>query len=230
MRLFSRSPLEGACPEGCRGYELNGDLDFEDSESHASGAVKTVWTTGEGWLPIGTEEKPFTARFEGNNHVIAKLSIERIALSQGHTNPAGLFGFTGETAIIRIVALIQVDVASVFDGNGHTISNLYSTGLIHRNPFYYETGIAGFFNVVEDESAIRNIGILNVGITGERNVGGLAGRNEGEITNSFVSGKVSGREAVGGPRRSQSGISHVQPRLDYNLGRNRSRRTGRMES
>ena len=46
---------------------------------------------------------------------------------------------------------------------------------------------------------IANLGLLNVNVTGLRNVGGLAGTNIGSIANSYVTGSVTGRlSSIGG--------------------------------
>ena len=77
---------------------------------------------------------------------------------------------------------------AMFNGNGHTISNL----MINR----VSTDSIGLFGV----SFIRivNLGLLNVDITGQDDVGGLTGNNFSLITNSYVTGSVSGRSRVGG--------------------------------
>ena len=78
-----------------------------------------------------------------------------------------------------------------FDGKNYTISNLY----INSDSFQ---GAAGFFNKTE-HATIRNIGLVNVDISGYENVGGLIGEsNYTEISNSYVTGNVSGSENIGG--------------------------------
>ncbi|MGJ0301679.1 GLUG motif-containing protein, partial [Aliarcobacter cryaerophilus] len=77
------------------------------------------------------------------------------------------------------------------DGKGFTISDLF----IER-PNTDNTGLFGAVNVL---ATIKNIGLLNVDITGKDNVGGLVGSNSGgTIQNSYVSGKVTGNNSVGG--------------------------------
>ncbi|MGE5653939.1 MAG: cadherin-like beta sandwich domain-containing protein, partial [Bacillota bacterium] len=46
----------------------------------------------QGWLPIGTEQHPFTGTFDGGGHTISQLRIKR-----GDQTGVGLFGWTGET-------------------------------------------------------------------------------------------------------------------------------------
>jgi len=75
----------------------------------------------------------------------------------------------------------------IFEGNGHTIANL----MINRKDTDY-VGLIG------SGGKIRNIGLLNVKIVGKNRIGSLTGRNEGPITNSYATGRVSGDDLVGG--------------------------------
>ncbi len=77
-----------------------------------------------------------------------------------------------------------------FDGQGHVIRGLY----ICRGS---ETNV-GLFGYV-DEGTIQNLGLVNVDVTGDKNVGGLVGRNQGTVSNSYARGEVSGNsEYIGG--------------------------------
>ena len=82
--------------------------------------------------------------------------------------------------------------SAIFEGNGHTISNLY----INRP----STNSVGLFRYVRGSSAeLRNIGLLEVNVTGNDNVGGLVGRNYGgTVSNSYATGAVKGDDFVGG--------------------------------
>ena len=77
-----------------------------------------------------------------------------------------------------------------FDGDNHTIYNL----TIKRPDSNY----IGFFGVLNINSTIKNIGLLNVNIEGEDYVGGLVGKSTGTIINSYVSGTVNGNKNIGG--------------------------------
>ena len=70
-----------------------------------------------------------------------------------------------------------------FNGNGHTISNL----MINRSTEY-----VGLFGSTFSNGQITNLGLLNVKIRGGGRTGGLAGWNQGIITNSHATGKVEG--------------------------------------
>ena len=74
---------------------------------------------------------------------------------------------------------------AVFEGNGHTISNLF----INRtdNQFLY-VGLFGYIGLLGD---IKNLGLPSVDVTNDYDVGGLAGANTGAITNVYVTGSVT---------------------------------------
>ncbi len=84
--------------------------------------------------------------------------------------------------------------SATFDGNGHTISNLY----VNRHPDNPEDSApAGLFGSAAG-SIIRNVGLVDVHVDGLATVGGLVGANLGEIRDSYVTGRVSGVVYVGG--------------------------------
>ena len=78
----------------------------------------------------------------------------------------------------------------LFDGNGHTILGLYIDG------GGFPTGL---FSAAGNNSEIKNVGLLNIDITGTNNVGALIGLNDGSIINSYAAiGTVVGAMDVGG--------------------------------
>ena len=78
---------------------------------------------------------------------------------------------------------------AIFEGNGHTVSNLF---------IETDTGVlSGLFGIA-GTSSIRNVGLIDVDVTGAYLAGGLIGFNSGEIRGSYVTGRVSGVENVGG--------------------------------
>jgi hypothetical protein len=79
----------------CSGYELMNYLDFDTNQSgtHDVGDVYFDYDkdgSNQGWLAIGDRNNPFIATFEGNNHQIKNLYINR------NSNLMGLFGHTGD--------------------------------------------------------------------------------------------------------------------------------------
>ena len=78
---------------------------------------------------------------------------------------------------------------ATFEGNGHTVSNLF-INRVHTNDI-------GLFGNTSAGSVIRNVGLLSAGITGSWSSGGLVGYNRGTITDSYVAGNVTGSNRVG---------------------------------
>ncbi|TWI62665.1 putative repeat protein (TIGR02543 family) [Desulfobotulus alkaliphilus] len=86
-----------------------------------------------------------------------------------------------------------------YDGGGHTISGLF----INRAAEEYQ----GLFGATTGSATIENLGLMDVNITGYNYVGGLVGCSfsSSSVTNSYVTGKVSGSYYVGGLVGSNSG-------------------------
>jgi hypothetical protein len=81
--------------------------------------------------------------------------------------------------------------AGSLDGQGYEIRDLF----IDRAD---ETRV-GLFGVVSDKGVIQNIGVRNLGITGDEYVGGLVGENwNGTIRHSYSNGNVVGDRHIGG--------------------------------
>ena len=82
-----------------------------------------------------------------------------------------------------------------FDGNGHTISGL----TINRDQSHQ-----GMFGVIGNDGEVKNLGLINVNLNvfeGDdviASLGGVVGVNRGTVQYCYVTGNVSGRQAVGG--------------------------------
>jgi len=77
-----------------------------------------------------------------------------------------------------------------FDGQGYEICDLF----IDRP----DESDVGLFGVVEEGGVIENVGVVNGNVTGYDNAGGLVGKNEGTVSNSYSAGNVTGNANVGG--------------------------------
>ncbi len=66
-------------------------------------ASETVnWNGGQGFTPVGTWTTKFTGTFDGTNHTITGLNVNPIS------DEAGLFGCTGNDAVIKNVGLLNM--------------------------------------------------------------------------------------------------------------------------
>jgi hypothetical protein len=78
----------------------------------------------------------------------------------------------------------------IFDGNGHTISNLTITST---------QDFVGLVGLLNDHGQIRNLGVVNVKITGRNYVGGMVGCNSaGSLTACYATGSVTGTDYYAG--------------------------------
>ena len=227
------SPVAGmGCPSsGCVGYELTANLDFDTNGNGSADSGDTYWNNGAGWLPIaGTQNidanDGFQATFEGNDHTISNLFINReYDVSDYYAGyRIGLFGAAGEDAVIRNLNLTDVDVTGDEEVGGLVGINLGDIDIVSVTGSVSGAsidvgGLVGFSwrGSVLDSSfdgdvsgRASHIGGL-VGANGatiryssaagtvsgsSSNVGGLAGSNTGTIAASFATNSVTANSAL----------------------------------
>jgi hypothetical protein len=157
------------------------------------------YSSGEGWVPIGTPQNPFTGTFDGNGLVIKNLTINRPS-----TDYQGLFGETGKTAKLLNISLKNVnvigcdDTGSLVGDNSGTIENSCSVGSVEGG--HYTGGLVGYNSCTTTDSSLGyNPGTItssyfNGSVTGnDYATGGLVGGGySGVITNSYSTGSVKG--------------------------------------
>ena len=131
--------------EGCSGYELLADLDFDTTGNGRADAGDTYWNAGEGWEPI--------------------------AVPRGRIFETALGAFQ-----------------ATFDGNGHTLSNLFVARDDH----------SGLFGAIGSRGAVRDVRLIDTDVTGKQRIGGLAGENLGVVSRVQSAGQVLGEVQVGG--------------------------------
>ncbi len=138
------------CPEsGCKGFELEADLNFDADGDGVITAADPYWNEGLGWLPLGqgedsadADDEKFTAVFEGNGHSIKHLTISRS--SRFHL---GLF-VQLDGAEIRNLGLSDIQINGFYGVAGlagfvqnSTIKGCYATGALEG--LYMVGGLAG---------------------------------------------------------------------------------------
>ena len=79
---------------------------------------------------------------------------------------------------------------ATFYGNGYAIRNLF----INRG----STDNVGLFGSIGAGGVVDHFALKDVTVTGQNNVGGLAGQNSGDVRFSYVTGSVEGDDNVGG--------------------------------
>src|SRR5690554_1802308 len=160
------------CPDdGCFGFELKADLDFDTNGDGVIDAQDAYWNEGAGWLPLGSSStnQAFQAEFNGNGHVIRNLYINRPT-----TSYIGLFGYTDGALISRVGlagTLTQIignrDVGGLVGyASGTKLQGVFSTGSVSSSysGFIYIGGIAGDLSsgsLIEDSFRDRKSTRLN---------------------------------------------------------------------
>ena len=81
---------------------------------------------------------------------------------------------------------------TVFEGNGHTISNLF----INRDGATSQH--VGLFGYTASNARIRNVGMKDANVRATNYIAILVGNNRGTVTTSWSSGTVYGQLSVGG--------------------------------
>ena len=182
----------GMICNNCNGYELARPLDFNDSDSYASGAINAEWTTGAGWRPVGGGRRPFAATFAGNKHAISHLYITSAARADSASFwGGGLFGSVGVSGVIRETGLLNVNVAGgdtvgpLAGANQGTVSHSYATGSVSG---YGSVG--GLVGINASGAIISSYAAVSV--SGAKYIGGLAGSNSGTVIASYAAGSVTG--------------------------------------
>jgi filamentous hemagglutinin family protein len=111
--------------------------------------------------------------------------LNNISLS-GVTNPAEIWGTSTTNGGGGFVPIGNVNVGygGTFNGANYVISDLYI-----NTP---SAGSVGLFGVTGTGSNLENVGVTDVSVSGNSDVGGLAGQSDGMVVNSFTSGDIIG--------------------------------------
>jgi|GEM_PF-729325 len=162
--------------------------------------VTKYWFSGQGWSPIGNYSTKFTGSYNGQDHIIDGLFINRPT-----TGLNGFFGYTSSSTISNL-GLSNCN----YTGKGHnggmigttensTINNCFTSGCIKSTDSYW-TNTGGLIG--EDSSSgastISNC-YSSCNVEGVSHMGGLIGDAKYTIVrNSYSIGHVIGTSWSGG--------------------------------
>ena len=183
--------------DGCEGYELMSDLDFDTNENGQIDVGDDYWDGGSGWTPLGSgPTDAFNATFEGNGHTISNLFIDSDAAY------VGLFGYAGDSSLIEAVGLVKADVSTTSEvaGGAGILVGVTTSGVgfcFAEGSLSGHEGAGGLVGKVLPGGTIY-VGYAAASVSGWRYVGGLAGYASGTVTGSYAIGSVSGASSVGG--------------------------------
>jgi hypothetical protein len=123
--------------------------------------------------------------FKGKIITLAK----DINIKDGNWIPIGTFRDGGE---------VRIPFNGVFDGNGKVIK-----GVIIND----SKNCQGLFGYIGETGTVKNIGVIDINITGNSRIGGLTGHNDGTVENSYATGDIMGTGySIGGLVGSNNGI------------------------
>ena len=160
-----------------------GDIDMDDD-----GLIELCLPLGFEAIRHQLDGSAYKVNSDANAPVITDGCSNNTGICNGYELGANLdFGDAGN----RIpVGDENTPFATMFDGNGYTISNLTITTTTEH---------VGLFGYTAQNSTIKNVGLLGVNIEGKQAVGSLVGTNKGIIANSYARGAVSATDdSVGG--------------------------------
>ena len=193
------------CPsdDGCTGYELTANLDFDTDDDGDVDSDDDYWNGGDGWDPIGESATPFIADFEGNRRTVSNLFIDRATEDE-----VGLFGAVDRSRI-RGVRLVGADVTGrdavgslLGEGVYGSVVDNHATGQVSGED---EVGglVGRTWGTVWYSSAAVNV-------SGNDAVGGLVGHQTlNDTIASYATGDVAGMDAVGGLVGAVSDVSQI---------------------
>jgi len=188
------------------GYYLINDVsDFKQLLAFGQNGTLKFRLTND--LDLGDESNfyvpYFAAQSDGNGHKISNLSF-----NSGFVYNVGLFGYLAPGGKITQVGVENVNITGaqyvgglVGDNHQGTVSNCHVTGSVTRNESIhalegYSNGAGG---LVGRSDGIVSDSYFSGSVTGKDNVGGLVGHNSFDtVTNCYSTGNVTGTWGTGG--------------------------------
>ena len=149
-----------------------------------------------GWDPIGNNVTPgaiFQGNFDGNGNVVSNIRINR------STTPyIGLFGYVSDAHIHDLgIEIAQTRIiggqyvgALIGRADHSTIENCYAAGNITGT-----SEVGGLVGWLRSGAIVNSYAACNVSGT---NAGGFVGANNGNITDCYATGDVTGTSYLGG--------------------------------
>lgn len=187
-------------------FILMNDLDFSLDTDYMDIDNKTMWTSGTGWTPVGTDLSKFTGSFDGGGHTINGLMINSSA------KYAGLFGYIASGAEVKNIILESVSIKSSNAGayvgglagtSGGAVTGCGVSGSVTGN---YNVGglIGAVTGTVSNSYSTATVNGITVrgakyklGYKGGGLVGLLSGTSA-EITGSYSLGSIINFNFAGG--------------------------------
>lgn len=164
-----------------------------------------TWFGGAGWVPIGNASVQFSGTYDGQDHMIANLHINRPSSSN-----QGLFGLiqgiSTQKAVIRNLTLLDVSLTGYrevgalfgFADQWVDILNCHVSGSVSGNR--YTGGLGGWGSRTDILNCSSSASVSTNNLSDASYHGGLLGHADSSSTikQSFAIGNVAGSGRVGG--------------------------------
>ena len=213
------APLDRmGCPDGCAGYELGVNLDFDTDGDGSADSEDQFWDGGKGWQPIGSAAAAYDTAFAGNG-----LTLSNLFISRGDAENVGLFGAVGSAGNIYGIAMLDAgvtgsrtaagNVGALAGRNGGQVAASFVTGSVSGSANDSVGGLVGRNASGGRVSAVYGKAAVSAGGSGD--AGGIVGYNDGgTVSASYGLGAVSGGGAnsaggVVGRNASGGAVSNV---------------------
>jgi hypothetical protein len=150
------------------------------------GTTNTAWNVGDGPYTISTAEElaGLASLVNGGNNFAGKTI--NLAADIVLNNTTGWESW-GTSAPAHTWTRIGTNTTAqqfqgIFNGNGHVVSGIYISNT---------TSYQGLFGYVGTNGIIKNLGITQSYVKGGDATGGMVGRNNGQVSNSYSIGTIA---------------------------------------
>ncbi|MDZ5649759.1 beta strand repeat-containing protein [Nitrospirillum sp. BR 11828] len=151
----------------------------------------TGWTTvGDVTRPMGQWEYSTSISSPHQLQLMAMDTTAAYTLARDITMPTNSVSSVWGTAGFFPIASGGSGFTGSLDGQQHTVTNL----TISRST-QNQVGLIGY---LRSGGTVSNLGLVNASVTGQNDVGALAGISDGAISGSYSTGSVTGASLVGG--------------------------------
>lgn len=173
----------------CTNSSSWGDDFIQTADIDAS--ATTGWYSGSGFIPIGESATPFEGSYNGLDHTIDGLFINRAS-----DDDIGFFGYT-DNATISNLGLINVNITGddtvaglVGDNRYTTIDSCYCTGIVNGDDY-----VAGF--IADNRDSFVENSYNSCTVIADETVGGFIAYNRSYsdtclVLNCYNNGNVNG--------------------------------------
>ena len=193
------------CPEdGCAGYELTADLNFDTNLNKQFDAGDTYWNEGKGWQSIGSFFIKFVAQFNGNGFTIHNLNINR-----PDERFVGLFSYS-ELAHFHDFSLTGHIKAGADSGAilgyawksqlDHLFTNVVIEGVNNETDCLQNCEVSRLGGLVgsSDYSIYQQL-VIKTNVSGYKFLGGLMGVSHADqIKEVAIQASINGYNNIGG--------------------------------